>query len=124
MAAPNIVNVTSIYGRTQYGTLGTTILAYANNASNSGKVYKINTITVANIDGTNAADVTVQITTANSTGALWYLAKTISVPADSTLVVTSKDTSFYLEENRAIRAFASASSDLSIMVSYDELDDA
>ena len=124
MAAPNIVNVTSIIGRTTYGTLGTSILAYANNASNSGKVYKINTITAANIDGTNAADVTVQITTSSTTGALWYLARTISVPADSTLVITSKDTSFYLEENRAIRAFASASSDISLMVSYDELDDA
>ena len=61
---------------------------------------------------------------AGATTALYHLAKTITVPADSSLVITSKDTSFYLEEDRAIRALASAAGDISLMVSYEELDDA
>ena len=125
MAAPNIVNVTSIIGKTVYDSdVGTGLTALLINAANSNKVFKINTIIAANIDGTNAADITVQVSTGGSSSALFYLAKTISVPADSSLVITSKDTSFYLEEDRRIVAVASAAGDLSLMVSYEELDDA
>ena len=124
MAAPNIVNVTSIYGKTVYdsdvATSNSVILA---NAASSNKLYKINTIIAANIDGTNAADITVYVTNASGT-TLFRLANTITVPADSTLVIISKDTSFYLEENMSIRSFASAAGDISLMVSYEEMDDA
>tara|TARA_B100000424_G_scaffold254985_1_gene233535 strand:+ start:298 stop:672 length:375 start_codon:yes stop_codon:yes gene_type:complete len=124
MAAPNIVNVTSIFGKTVYDSnVSTSTTIQLQNAANSGKVLKVNTIIAANIDGTNAADITVLVTNTSGT-ALFYLARTISVPADSSLVVISKDTSFYLEEDRQIRAFASASSDLSLMTSYEEIDDA
>ena len=125
MAAPNIVNVTSILGKVAYDTLvSTSQSATLTNSASSNKVFKINTILAANVDGTNDADITVYVTTSNTTGALYYLAYTITVPADSTLVITSKDTSFYLEEDRAIRAFASNSSDISLMISYEEMDDA
>lgn len=125
MAAPDIVNVTSILGKTAYDTnVATTQSATLTNASGSNKVLKINTIIAANVDGTNDADISVYVSTALSSTSLFYLAYTITVPADSTLVIISKDTSFYLEENRAIRAFASAASDISLMVSYEELDDA
>ena len=125
MAAPNIVNVTSILGKTAYDAdVATSQSATLTNAASSNKLLKINTIVAANIDGTNDADITVYVTTAGSTTALYHLAKTITVPADSSLVITSKDTSFYLEEDRAIRALASAAGDISLMVSYEELDDA
>ena len=125
MAAPNIVNVTSIIGKTEYiSNVGTGLEAIVINGATSNKVYKINTIIAANMDGTNAADITVQVSTGGSSSALFYLAKTISVPADSSLVITSKDTSFYLEEDRRIVAVASASGDISLMCSYEELDDA
>ena len=125
MAAPNIVNVTSIIGKTAYDSLVSTSQSETlTNSASSNKVFKINTIIAANVDGTNAADITVYVTTASSNTPLFYLAYTISVPADSSLVITSKDTSFYLEEDRAIRAFASNSSDISLMVSYEEIDDA
>lgn len=124
MAAPNIVNVTSIYGKTAYqqnvATSGQSLL---NNAASSNKLYKINTIVAANIDGVNDADITVWVANASLT-ILFHLVRTVTVPADSTLVITSKDTSFYLEENMQIRSLASAASDLSLMVSYEELDDA
>ena len=125
MAAPNIVNVTSIFGKTVHDTnVGTSQSATLTNAAGSNKVLKINTIVAANIDGTNAADITVYVSQEVATTALYHLAKTISVPADSSLVIISKDTSFYLEENQRIRAVASAAGDISLMISYEEIDDA
>ena len=121
MANPNIVNVTSILGKTVQAALVTTltteILACA-----SDKVLKINSILVANIDGTNAADASVFIT--KSGGSPIAIASTISVPADATLSVIDKNNSFYLEEGDNIEGGASADSDLVITISYEELDDA
>ncbi len=125
MAAPNLVNVTSIIGKTANLDLTTGNQSLVDNAVGSDKVLKINTILAANVDGTNDADVSVYVRPINaSPSVLYYLAKTITVPADSSLVVISKDTSFYLEEDRSLRAFASASSDIQIMCSYEEMDDA
>jgi hypothetical protein len=116
MANPNIVDVTSIYGRTIGATLTTGTNTIISTVSN--KIRKINSITVANRDGTNDADVTVYATIESATR---YLAYAITVPAKSTLVVSSKDTSFYLEEADTLTAVASASGDLDIIVSYDEI---
>ena len=96
MAAPNIVNVTSIYGKTAYDAqVATSASAVLTNANGSNKLYKINTIIAANIDGVNDADITIYVANNVSTQ-LFHLARTITVPADSTLVIISKDTSFYL----------------------------
>ncbi len=120
MAAPNIVNVSSIYGKTavdaDIAASAATLLTCA-----SDKVLKINSLIIANIDGTNAADITVDI---YRSSVAYHIAKTVSVPADSTLVVISKDTSIYLEESDALRLTASAAGDLSAVCSYEELDDA
>tara|TARA_X000000368_G_C22881896_1_gene645686 strand:- start:10 stop:378 length:369 start_codon:yes stop_codon:yes gene_type:complete len=122
MAAPNILNATSILGK-QHGvnldtTVTTSLLA---NAGSSDKLYKINSIIVANVDGTNAADVTISWYNGSNDH---YIAKTISVPADSTLVLIGKDSPIYLEEGQSIRGGASANSDLSTLICYEILDDA
>lgn len=121
MAAPNLVSVSSIYGKTKGAALGTgsaDILTCA-----SDKVYKINSIIISNIDGSNAAGATV--TFYDSSGsASFHLAKAISVPATSTLIVLGKDAPIYLEEGDKIAALASAASDLEIVISWEELDDA
>jgi hypothetical protein len=121
MANPNIVNVTSIFGKTVQAALDTTltteILLCASN-----KVLKINTILIANIDGSNAADASVFIT--KSGGSPIAIASTIAVPADATLSVIDKTNSFYLEEGDNIEAGASANGDLTITISYEEIDDA
>ena len=125
MAAPNIVNVTSIFGKTAYDTdVATSDSDLLVNASGSNKLLKINTILAANKDGVNDADITVFVTNTSSNAALFFLAKTITVPADSSLVIVSKDTSFYMEEDRKIRSVASVAGDISLMVSYEEIDDA
>ena len=122
MAAPNILSATSIYGKTVGAaldtTLTTTLLTCAAN-----KVLKINSIIVANVDGTSAADASVTFYDSSAT-ASYRIASTVSVPADSTLVVLGKDSPIYLEESDEIRGEAGANSDLEIIISYDELDDA
>ena len=122
MAAPNLVNVTSIYGKTMGAALGTTLTTDILTCS-SNKLLKINSIIVSNVDGTNSADVTVYFYD-NSASDRYAIAYTVAVPADSTLVVIGKDSPIYLEESDHIEAGASASGDLQIIISYEELDDA
>tara|TARA_A100001515_G_scaffold129559_1_gene116321 strand:- start:283 stop:651 length:369 start_codon:yes stop_codon:yes gene_type:complete len=122
MAAPNLVNVTSILGK----TIGATLSTGSNTdilTCGSDKVLKINSIIVANIDGTSSADVTVSFYDSSAT-ARYKIASTVAVPADSTLVVIGKDSPIYLEESDQIEANASANSDLEMIISYEELDDA
>lgn len=122
MAAPNIVNATSIYGKTMGAALGTS----ANTdilTCPSDKVLKINSIIVSNVDGTNNASVNVYFY--DSSAAVRYaLAFTVTVPADSTLVVLGKDSPIYLEESDQIEAWATVAGDAEIIISYDEFDDA
>ena len=123
MANPNIVNVTAIYGNSSQTSLTTTsATSLVSNAASSGKVFKINSITVANVDGTNAADITINIYSAAALGGTAYpLVSTISVPADATLIVTDKTTSFYLLENQSIGATAGTASDLVVNASWEEI---
>jgi len=123
MANPNIVNVTAIYGNTSTTALSTTsATSIVSNAASSGKVYKINSIVVANVDGTNAADITINLYSAASLGGTaTAIASTISVPADATLIVTDKTTSFYLLEDRSIGATAGTAGDLVVTASWEEL---
>ena len=122
MANPNIVSVASIYGKTAYDAdVANSASSLVSNAASSGKILKINSLIIANIDGTNAADITV--TLRNAAGGTTYstLAYTISVPADATLVVIGKDSAIYLEEDMALYVLASAAGDLSATCSYEEI---
>ena len=130
MANPNIVSVTSIYGGNAGWNLpadtATTLLTV-----DAEKIVKINRITCANVDGTNAADLNLYVAgmgsgasgvTTTGADATVYLAKTVSVPADATLVVL--DTPIYLMEADVLKGGASAASDLDLFISYEVLDDA
>jgi hypothetical protein len=57
MANPNIVNVTTITGKTAGQLVGTNGTAIVSNPANSGKVLKINALYVSNVDGTNNAEI-------------------------------------------------------------------
>jgi hypothetical protein len=123
MANPNIVNVTSIFGKSTTlaltTTVGTVLLA---NASSSGKVFKINTILASNVDGTNDGAVTIAFNDdAGGTGTSTELASTITVPADASLVVVGKENGFYLEENRSIVGNANAASTIEVLISYEDI---
>ena len=126
MANPNIVAVASIYGESQGFNLSNTTTTTLIAAVSSGKLMKVNRITVANVDGTSAADVDISIVKAGYTSAAngasigvstSFLAKTISVPADASLVLL--DTPIYLQEGDVLRGGASVASDLDLFISYD-----
>jgi hypothetical protein len=118
MANPNIVNVTDIRGKTAVQAITTSPVAIVSNAGSSNKIFKINSLTIANIDGTSSADVTVDVFRG---GVAYDIAFTVAVPADSTLVVISKDTAIYLEEGDSLRCTASANGDLDAVCSYEEI---
>ena len=119
MAAPNIASITTITGKTIGVGIGTTATVGILTCP-SNKVLKINSINVANIDGTSSADVSVSFYDSSATTA-YKLAHTITVPADASLIVVGKDNQIYLEESDEIRAQASAINDLDIVVSYEEV---
>ena len=123
MAAPNIINVSTITGKSFYLALSTTnATELVNNPASSGKVFKINMIQVANVDGSVACDVTVDYHTQDDIGGTAYsLVSTVSVPQDSSLVVLDKNTALYLEEDRSISVTAGTANDLEVLVSYEEI---
>ncbi len=114
MANPNIVNVSDIRGKTYFNELTTSYATLVNNAAGSNDVYKINVVSVSNATGGNR-DVSIAV---YRSGVYYDIAQSVAVPNNSTLVVTSKDTSFYLEEGDQLRA-KSNSSGVEIMVSYE-----
>jgi hypothetical protein len=123
MAAPNIVNVTTITGKTDQINLTTTsATAVVSNTAASGKVFKINSLVVSNVDGSSAADITVSVYSEDDIGGTaTELVSTVSVPADASLVVIDKNTSLYLEEDMSIGATAGTANDLKVVVSYEEI---
>ena len=122
MAAPNVVNVTSIIGKTQGSALTTSNADQLVCATD--KLVKVNSIIVSNVDGASTADVDVSFVDSSSGNLVLHLAKGVTVPTKSTLIVLGKDAPIYLEEGDKIQAKASAAGDLELVVSFEELDDA
>jgi hypothetical protein len=116
MAAPNIVNVSTITGKTAVQAVGTSATAIVTNSAASGKVFKVNALYVSNVDGTNNAEINVDIYRSSTA---YHIAKTIVVPADATMDVISK--AIYLEEGDSLRLTANAASDLEAVCSYEEI---
>ena len=125
MANPNLVNVTSIYGKVDGHALTTDAISASGSAvivCGADQLYKINSIIVANVDGTSSVDIDVAVSLSGD--ARFYLAKTVALPADSTLVVIGKDSPIYLEEGDELEARADVASDAELVVSYEILNDA
>ena len=119
MAAPNIVNVATITGITTGRALtNTTTTQLLTNVASSGKVFKVNSIVVANVDGSSAADVTLGYNDGSTT---YKIAHTVTVPADSTLIALDKNAALYLEEGTKLVGGASANSDLECLITYEEI---
>jgi len=123
MANPNIVNVSDIRGKTHFNELSTSYGTMVNNAAGSNSVYKINVISISNATGaTRTINIAVYRDPDGAgvgVSARYYdIANTVSIPNNSTLVVTSKDTSFYLEEEDILVGSCSAAG-CEVMVSYE-----
>jgi hypothetical protein len=121
MANPNIVNVTSILGETVIGTLTSTLTTLLSNPASSGKVLKINTVLISNVNGTSAQDSTIEISpldTGTSTNAR-SIVSTVSIPADATLTAIDKNSSFYLMEDKAIIGSVNTANMCEFIISYE-----
>lgn len=116
MAAPNIVSVATITGKTAVQAVGTSATAIVTNSSGSNKVFKVNALYVSNVDGVNNADITVDLFRSS---VAYRIAFTVVVPADAVLDVLSK--AIYLEEGDSLRLTASAANDLEAVCSYEEI---
>jgi hypothetical protein len=115
MAAPNIVNVTTIFGKTQYQQLTTTMSNVITNGATSGNVIKVNDVMIANYT-TSSVQSNVAVGRGSS---VFYLAGNMTVPANSTLVVTAKDVSIYIEEGDYLQANSSSATAAHITCSYE-----
>lgn len=116
MAAPNIVNVATITGKTAVQAVGTSATAIVSNSAASGKVFKVNSLYVSNVDGSNNATINVDVFRSS---VAYHIARTITVPADATIDVLTK--AVYLEEGDSLRLTASASGDIEAVCSYEEI---
>jgi hypothetical protein len=123
MAAPNIVNVSAIYGKVVTADLtSTSAISVLSNAASSGKVFKVDSLVVANIDTANPVTVTVNHYSAAALGGTATpIASTITIPASSSLIVIDKTTMIYLEENMSIGAVAGTASKLKVVCSYEDI---
>ena len=123
MANPNIVAVTTIYGTTTYLTpANTTANVLLSNAASSGKVFKINQIGAANVNGSSAVNTTVSIDNAAAgAGTDFPIASTVSVPANASLIVVDKTTAIYLMENSSIVVNSGTSSGITYSISYEDI---
>ena len=120
MTVVNLINVATITPVMAAGAVTTSRAAIVDVAAD--KVAKINSLIIANIDGTNAADITVEVSVDNGSNYV-AIAKTVSVAADSSLIVVGKDNGFYLDETDLLAVTASAASDLTYLVSYELMTD-
>lgn len=124
MANPNIVSVVDIKGNNSLVNLSTTSnTQIVTNAASSGKVYKINSIVVSNVDTSNTCNVTVNMHDADDIGGTAYpIVSSITIPAAASLIVTDKSTGFYLKEDQSVSALAETANSLTVTASWEEIE--
>lgn len=126
MAAPNIINVTTIIPHTVSIIPGDTLRNALVAAPPSGTAYKINQIIIANINGSSAVNATVELRLSDGT-TYRALGSTISIPADASLMLIDKSTSLYLldtsvtSEPSTLWATSGTASALAFTVSYEAI---
>jgi hypothetical protein len=123
MSAPNLRSTSAIYGKTVVVDLTTTsATSVLSNAASSGKLLKVDSLIVSNISTSAAITVTVnQYSAAALSGTATPICSTVSIPASSSLIVISKLTPLYLEENMSLGATAGTASNLKVTCSYEDI---
>lgn len=116
MAAPNLIQVSSVYGRTTSTSVGTAVTTVVSNPTSSNKSYKLNSLYVSNID--NTGTVRISIDFFRSGTSIRLIDRMEIAPGDS-LVAFSRDTSIYLEEGDSLRAYADVANRTHLVLSYE-----
>ena len=130
MANPNIVSVATILGGNAGWNLSATLDATLLTVT-AEYILKINRIVCTNVDGTTAYDLDLFVDgmgtaaanglTPTAADTTVYIAKTISIPADASLIVS--DTPIYLMEGDILKGGGSTVNKLDLFISYETLID-
>lgn len=118
MTAPNLKTPTVVTGKTVGYAVTAILSTVVENLSDSGKVFKVNSVYCTNVDGTNTAEISL---THYDGVSEFYIAKTLPVPAGASQILVSRENYIYLEEGHSLRAIASSANDLELVISYEEI---
>ena len=122
MAAPNIINITSMIGKTDTATLTTTSATnILDNPSGSGKVLRVTMIRAVNVNGSSSANITVGLYAASLGGAQTELIQLKPVSNNDKYDVITKETPLNMEEDTSIGATAGSANDIKMIVTYEEI---
>lgn len=123
MANPNIVQVTSILGNNFLGNLESTgTLLVVNNAASSGKIYKLNNLTLSNYESGNVYSATVTLFENDDLGGnAVSIVTSLEIPAKSSISVIDKSTSIYMKEDQSLGVTANSASKISVIASWEEI---
>jgi len=122
MAAPNIVNVATITGKTNViKSLTTTATNLIANAGSSGKVFKVNSIIASNT-ATSDSDVTLTVDLFRSSVA-HKIINDITIASGSAFTPIEKNLVLYLEEGDTIRCTAGSGDSglIDVIGSFEEI---
>lgn len=120
MANPNIVNVSTISGKTNAVVANTATTLVVKNPLSSGKILKMNALSLAN-KSTGVEECDVIFNDESQSNATFFIAKSLDIPAESTVFAIDKSSSYYLEEGDSITVTASALSAIDVIASYEEI---
>lgn len=116
MAAPNIINTTSITCKTSVLSVSTDATNIVENSSSSNQVFKINSLVISNIDASSNGLVTATFFRSSTDT---HIVKQVEIPTNSAFTAIDKSISIYLEEGDSLRLLASANSLLEAVCSYE-----
>jgi len=115
MTAPNVVQVSTITGRTNVLAVSNSYTNLISNPVSSNQLYKVNFITLSN------SNLYAQLSTVDvyRNSVSYPIISNVVIPASATMAVTGKDTAIYLEEGDAIRCYANTSANVNAVSSYE-----
>jgi hypothetical protein len=116
MVAPNVNAPGSITLKSLRSTVGTSAVTLVTCATD--KAVKVSTLYAANVQGSNAGDITIRVSDGTATHAV---CSTVSVPADASVIVVDRNSPLYLEEGDSVEAIASATGTIEIVGSFEEI---
>ena len=121
MATPNIASPTTINGKTVIMIPSTTSLTQIGSAAATGHIFKVDSITAANVTGT-AATVTLGVyPTTNVTGTPSRIAFQITVPANASIILVDKAMGLWLDEGQSVGVTSGTTNAIEITMVYEDI---
>jgi hypothetical protein len=118
MAAPNLRAPVSIIGKTVLYSATASLAEVLSNATDSGKLLKVNTIRAANttLNSPITLDVTIYRGAAHK-----YLIRGVIVPGGRALIISDKNEYIYLEEGDSLYVMANFATSMDLTINYEEI---